>query len=76
VTTVATAHLPSHQPIVGEEDYRLLELLADGLPLEAIARHLKRSERTVRRRVRSLCDRIGAGNAMQAVVWAVRSNVL
>jgi DNA-binding NarL/FixJ family response regulator len=76
VTALATTDLPSRRPILGEEDCRLLELLAQGLPLEAIARHLKVSERTVRRRIRSLCDRIGVGNPVQAVVWAVRMGIL
>lgn len=76
MTALATTDLPPRGPILGEEDCRLLELLADGLPLEAIARHLKVSERTVRRRIRSLCDRIGVGNPVQAVVWAVRVGIL
>jgi DNA-binding NarL/FixJ family response regulator len=76
VTAVATADLPPHRPILGEEDRRLLELLAEGLPLEAVARRLNVSERTVRRRIRSLCDRIGVGNPVQAVVWAVRVGIL
>jgi DNA-binding NarL/FixJ family response regulator len=41
-----------------------------------VARRLAISERTVRRRVRSLCDRIGVANTVQAVVWAVRSGLL
>jgi DNA-binding NarL/FixJ family response regulator len=76
VTAVATTDVPPHRPTLDDEDRRLLELLAEGLPLEAIARHLKISERTVRRRIRSLCDRIGVGNPVQAVVWAVRVGIL
>jgi DNA-binding NarL/FixJ family response regulator len=76
VTAVATTDLPPRRPTLDDEDRRLLVLLAEGLPLEAIARHLKMSERTVRRRVRSLCDRIGVGNPVQAVVWAVRVGIL
>jgi DNA-binding NarL/FixJ family response regulator len=76
VTAVATADLPPRRPILGEEDRRLLELLAEGLPLEAVACRLNVSERTVRRRIRSLCDRIDVGHPMQAVVWAVRVGLL
>lgn len=76
MTATATAHLPSHRPTLGEEECRLLELLAEGLPLEAVARRLNLSERTVRRRTRALCDRIGVPNAVQAVVWAVRAGIL
>jgi DNA-binding CsgD family transcriptional regulator len=61
---------------VDADDVRLLALLADGLVLHAIARHLDFSERTVRRRIRSLCDRMGVDTPMQAVVWAVRVGVL
>lgn len=76
MTAVATTDVPPHRRTLHDEDRRLLELLAEGLPLEAIARHLKISERTVRRRIRSLCDRIGVGNPVQAVVWAVRVGIL
>jgi len=58
------------------DDVRLLALLADGLVLYAIARRLDFSERTVRRRIRSLCDRMGVDTPMQAIVRAVRAGVL
>jgi DNA-binding CsgD family transcriptional regulator len=58
------------------DDVRLLALLADGLVLYAIARRLDFSERTVRRRIRSLCDRMGVDTPMQAIVRAVHAGVL
>jgi DNA-binding NarL/FixJ family response regulator len=67
---------PVEDVTVDAGDLRLLALLADGLVLDAIARRLDFSERTVRRRIRSLCDRIGVDTPMQAVVWAVRVGVL
>ncbi len=62
--------------VLAGDDIPLLSLLAEGMVLDAIARHLNLSPRTVRRHVRSLCDRIGVDNSVQAVVWAVRIGVL
>jgi DNA-binding NarL/FixJ family response regulator len=73
-----TDRLPSSSPMpeLAEDDTKLLSLVADGLVLDAIARRLNLSERTVRRRIRSLCDRIGVDTPVQAVVWAVRVGIL
>lgn len=64
------------QPRMSEEDVRLVSLYADGLPIEAIARRLDLSERTVRRRTRALCDRLGARAAIQVVAWAARRGLI
>jgi DNA-binding NarL/FixJ family response regulator len=61
---------------LAREDLDLLELLADGLPLSTIARRLELSDRTVRRRLRSICDRLGFTAPIQAVVWAARRGLL
>ncbi|HZC74295.1 MAG TPA: LuxR C-terminal-related transcriptional regulator [Jatrophihabitans sp.] len=58
------------------EETELVRLLADGLVLDAIARRLALSERTVRRRIRGLCDRFGVDAPVQVVVLAARSGVL
>ncbi|MFJ6197381.1 helix-turn-helix domain-containing protein [Micromonospora sp. NPDC092111] len=63
-------------PVLGEADLRLLRLLAAGLPLETVARRSGLSERTVRRRVRAICDRLGVTAPIQAVVWAARRGML
>jgi DNA-binding NarL/FixJ family response regulator len=63
-------------PPLSRQEVALLGLLAQGLPLDAIARRLRVSERTVRRRTRDICDRLGVGAPIQAVVWAARRGIL
>ena len=57
-------------------DVELLRMLADGLPLEAVARRMNASERTVRRRVRAICERLGFASSVQAVAWAARRGLV
>lgn len=59
-----------------EQEKQIIRLLAEGLVLEAIARRQNVSERTLRRRIRSLCDRVGVDTPVQLVVWAARAGVL
>ena len=58
------------------EELAILRLTADGLPLNAVARHVGMSSRTVRRRLRGLCNRLGVTHPIQAVVWAVRRGLI
>jgi DNA-binding NarL/FixJ family response regulator len=53
-------------------DSALLSLLNAGLKDEAAARQLELSERTVRRRVADLVERLGATSRFQAGAQAVR----
>ena len=73
VVVTEGAALPTR---LADDEAKLLGLIADGLVLDAVARRLHLSERTVRRRIRSLCDRIGVDTPVQAVVWAVRVGAL
>jgi DNA-binding NarL/FixJ family response regulator len=59
-----------------DEDIRLLALLAQGLPLDAVARRLDTSERTLRRRIRAICDRLGVPATITAVAWAAKRGLL
>ena len=61
---------------LNRQDVELLRLLAGGLPLEAVARRMNMSERTVRRRVKAICDRLGFASSIQAVVWAARQGLV
>lgn len=66
------------EPIMAldDEELELIRLLADGLVLDAVARRLALSERTVRRRIRSLCDRCDVDTPVQVVVLAARNGLL
>jgi DNA-binding NarL/FixJ family response regulator len=59
-----------------EEEIAIVRLLADGVVLEAIARRLALSERTVRRRIRTMCDRFGVDTPVQVVVLAARNGLV
>ncbi|MEO6998558.1 MAG: LuxR C-terminal-related transcriptional regulator [Terracoccus sp.] len=52
----------------------MLALLADGLVMEVVARRLGLSERTLRRRLRVLCDRVSATSTVQVIAWAARNH--
>ena len=62
--------------VLESEEVALLALLADGLAPASVGRRLGLTERTVRRRLNRLCERLGVGTPMQAVVWAVRHRVI
>jgi DNA-binding NarL/FixJ family response regulator len=61
---------------ISPQDLELLRMLADGALLGAVARRLQTSERTVRRRIRNICDLLGVDAPIQAVVWAARRGLL
>jgi DNA-binding NarL/FixJ family response regulator len=61
---------------LSRQDVELLRLLARGLPLESVARRLGTSERTVRRRTKAICDRLGVTAPIEAVVWAARQGLV
>ncbi|MBP0460299.1 helix-turn-helix transcriptional regulator [Streptomyces bomunensis] len=54
----------------------MLSLLATGLPVESVARRLNVCPRTVRRRCRGVCDKIGVSSVIEAVAWAARRRLI
>jgi DNA-binding NarL/FixJ family response regulator len=76
VSERSRARSPQPATRLDEQELELIRLLADGLVLDAIARRLSVSERTLRRRIRALCDRFGVETPVQVVVWAARNGVL
>ena len=61
---------------LSQQDVELLRLLAGGLPLDVMARQTSTSERTVRRRIRAICDQLGVRTPIQAVAWAARRGLV
>ena len=62
----------TEQPVLTQDEIEVLRLMAAGLTVEAVARRLDVSERTVRRRTRSACTTAGVDTTVEAIVWAVR----
>ncbi|GAA0379889.1 hypothetical protein GCM10009530_33190 [Microbispora corallina] len=59
-----------------DEDLLLLSELAKGVTADRVGRSLDVSGRTVRRRLRGICDRIGVATAIEAVAWAARRRLI
>lgn len=59
-----------------QHELELVRLLADGHAIATIARRLGVSERTLGRRTRTLCDRLGVESPIQVVVWAAKAGLL
>jgi DNA-binding NarL/FixJ family response regulator len=66
----------AERPSLTRDDIEVLTLLAEGLPLSTIGRRLHLSERSIRRRLRLICDRLGCRSTIQAVVWAARRGLV
>lgn len=63
-------------PTLSGRELEVLELLADGTGVSAIARRLFISESTAKTHVSRIYDKLGAANRAQAVLLAVRSGLL
>jgi DNA-binding NarL/FixJ family response regulator len=59
-----------------DDDLLLLAELAKGVTVDRVGRSLDVSGRTVRRRLRGICDRIGVATAIEAVAWAARRRLI
>lgn len=61
---------------LSRDDLRLLSVIATGIPLTSVAGRLGISDRTVRRRVRSICDDLGVTTMIESVAWAARRRLI
>jgi DNA-binding NarL/FixJ family response regulator len=57
-------------------DLEILRLLSRGHTAEVVARRVELSARTVRRRLRMIADDIGVDSTIEAVVYAVRADLI
>lgn len=65
-----------HTPHLTTAEIDVLAQLASGSTLDDAARRLDTSTRTLRRRVRAACDRIDVNTPIEAVVWAVKRDLI
>jgi len=63
-------------PAVTIEELTILTLMANGLTLDSGAIRMSMSPRTLSRRLRCVCDRLGVTYPIQAIVWAARQGLL
>jgi DNA-binding NarL/FixJ family response regulator len=66
----------AHGVRLDQEDLRLLTLLAEGMPVSSVARRVSMSDRTIRRRIRAICEQLGVKATVQAIVWAARRGLV
>lgn len=57
-------------------EIQVLAHLASGSTLDVAARRLDTSARTLRRRIRAACDRLDVDTPIEAVVWAVKNDLI
>ncbi|MFD0683419.1 LuxR C-terminal-related transcriptional regulator [Actinomadura fibrosa] len=59
-----------------EDEIRLLAQIAAGVTVNVAARKLELSARTLRRRLRAICDRLEVNTPIEAVIWAARRQLI
>lgn len=71
----ASRERPATQDRLTAVELHVLRLMAEGDTIDVVARKLEISERTVRRRARRACDKVGCETTIEAIVWAVRNEL-
>lgn len=66
----ATPHVRAAPPAMSEQQWKILELLAQGLPNKAIARQLGIAPSTVKNQLTVVFDKLGVSNRTQAAIAA------
>lgn len=61
---------------LSNQDVALLSHLAAGMTADVAARRLDLSSRTLRRRMRTICDRLHVDTPIEAVVWAAKQGIV
>ncbi|MFC3996075.1 LuxR C-terminal-related transcriptional regulator [Nocardiopsis sediminis] len=59
-----------------DDELQLLAEIATGVTTDVAARRLELSARTLRRRLRAICDQLGVNTPIEAVVWAARKQLI
>ncbi|GIJ28975.1 LuxR family transcriptional regulator [Micromonospora qiuiae] len=68
---------PAVEPaVLTDDEIAVLALLAEGRLTASVAVELHLSERSVRRRVRVICQRLNVDTPIEAVVWAARRGLV
>ncbi|GAB3443710.1 hypothetical protein GCM10027570_12090 [Streptomonospora sediminis] len=66
-----------HLPVsLTDDELQLLAEIATGVTTDVAARRLELSARTLRRRLRAICDQLGVNTPIEAVVWAARKQLI
>lgn len=61
---------------LADDELQLLAEIATGVTTDVAARRLELSARTLRRRLRAVCDQLGVNTPIEAVVWAARRQLI
>lgn len=64
------------EPRLNDDEIRLLAQIASGVTADVAARKLELSARTLRRRLRAICDQLDVNTPIEAVVWAARRQLI
>lgn len=76
VEQATLARRGTDDPRLSDEEIRLLAQIASGVTADVAARKLELSARTLRRRLRTICDRLEVNTPIEAVVWAARRQLI